>query len=241
MMYIVSDKRIQVPAIEIDDIQKETGTQFPSSYKFFLTQYGEGTYCGWVNITRPDPEVLQPFVEYDLWLHDEECPITQAQIKQCVSIGTSIDGDFLAVHPQTEGILWFPRHAEKITLKPCREDLFTHTLDRIYREEYKQNNSVPAFFEPWNDMRIHTFFLFSSREGSLSMPALARLCKERFQPDLVFENEYTCKIFLQALGGYVRFNYAYGVEIAVFYEKDRSKLYEDISLFLQQHNCQLHS
>ncbi|GIP32706.1 hypothetical protein J2TS4_19160 [Paenibacillus sp. J2TS4] len=240
-MYIVSDKRIQVPAIELDVIQRETGTQLPPSYRFFLTQYGEGTYCGWVNVTRPDSEVLQPFAEYDFWLHDEECPVTQAQIRQCVSIGTSIDGDFLAVHPQIEGVLWFPRHAEKITLKPCGEDLFTHTLDRIYREEYKQNHFAPAFFEPWNDTRRHAFFLFTYREGGLSMPALARLCKERFQPDLVFENEHTCQIFLQALGGYMRFNYAYGMEIAVFYEEDRSTLYEEISLFLQQHNCQLHA
>lgn len=238
-MYIVSNKQIQVPVAELNEIQWETGVRLPPSYQSFLTEYGQGTYRGWVNITRPDPDVLQPFAEYDFWLHDDDCPITQAQIKQCVSIGTSIDGDFMAVHPQTDGILWLPRHGENITLRKCEEVLFTHSLDRIYLEEYKEDNSEPSYFEPWNDTRMHAFFRFTSPEASLSMPALALMFRERFRPDLLVENEHVCKIFLQALGGYLRFNYAYRTEIAVFYEKDSSNLYEDIALFLQQHHCQL--
>lgn len=238
-MYIVSNNRIPVSDTELDDIQRETGLRFPPSYRSFLTRYGQGTYGGWVNVTSPDPDVLQPFAEYDFWLHDEDSPITQEQIKECVSIGTSIDGDFLAVHPQTDGILWLPRHDEIITLKPCGEDLFTNTLDRIYLDAYKQASTAPPYFEPWNDTRLHAFFRFVPLEGGLPMTELASLCKARFQPDLVVEDEYSCKIFLQALGGYLRFNYAIGTEIAAFYEKDRSKQYEDMASFLQQHGCKL--
>lgn len=240
-MYIVSRALKPVPAEELDHFEQQHAISLPSSYRTWIEQYGEGTYTGWMNVQRPDPEVLKPFVEYDFWMHTEDTPINQPQLEQCISIGSSVDGDFLAVHPDIEGLLWLPRHDELITLWTYPEAEFGETLDRIYCGYYHQDNPMtPSYYEPWNELRKHTFYDFTGEKQGSSMKVLADKCKTEFKWDAVLENENMCKLFMVSMGGYLRFNYANGREVALFYE-EKSGVEEatdyDISLFLQAHHC----
>ncbi|WP_231638605.1 hypothetical protein [Paenibacillus sp. JCM 10914] len=110
-MYIVSEpKSLSDPQIQAH-VKEETGS-WPPGYLDFLRRVGQGTYRGWMNVQIPDPEVLKPFAEYGLWEFDADSPITEQQIGDCIAIGTTVDGDFLAVHPQTAQLIWLPRHEE---------------------------------------------------------------------------------------------------------------------------------
>lgn len=234
-MYIVSERLSLASAEELERLERETGVRLPAAYREFMTSYGEGTYCNWINVTFPDPEVLPPFAEYGLWQHEADSPIAEEQLLECVSLGSSVNGDFLAVHPQTDGLLWLPRHDEEIVLVPCLEGPLARTLDKLYERQFGLPRPEPAYFEPWNGESEHVFFRFTGQSaGGVGLPALAERLRTKFPPDLLEENEYTCKCFYQALGGYVRFNYAIGTEIAVFYGTDRRALYEEIADFLQR-------
>ncbi|WP_426251051.1 SMI1/KNR4 family protein [Paenibacillus pabuli] len=240
-MYIVTRAFKPVPAEELDQFEKQHSISLPSSYRKWLEQYGEGTYTGWMNVQRPDQEVLKPFAEYDFWMHTEDTPVTQDQLQECISIGSSVDGDFLAVHPDVEGLLWLPRHDENIILWTCPEADFAETLNRIYCAYYHQDKPLtPAYFEPWNELRNHTFYHLANTTREGYMKELADLCKVRFKWDAVLENEYMCKLFRVSMGGYVRFNYANGREIALFYEEmdgGEGAMDHEINLFLLAHHC----
>lgn len=194
-MYIVTRALKPVPAKELNHFEEQHSISLPTSYRQWLEQYGEGTYTGWMNVQRPDQEVLKPFAEYDFWMHTEDTPVTQNQLQECISIGSSVDGDFLAIHPDVKGLLWLPRHDEHIVLWSCHEADFGETLDRIYCGYYHQDKPLtPAYFEPWNELRNHTFYHLVNVEREDFMKELADLCKTRFKWDAVMENEYTCKL-----------------------------------------------
>lgn len=140
-MYIVSRPK-PLSDDQNQALAKEDAAVYPPGYLRFLRRFGEGTYRGWLNVQLPDAEVLKPFAEYGLWEHDENSPITEQQIGECIVIGTTVDGDFLAVYPQTAGLLWLPRHAEHVKAiflqAPEQEDegMYALVLDEIYRQVY---------------------------------------------------------------------------------------------------------
>jgi len=236
-MYLASQRLAPISSETLCHIEQERQIIFPDGYAHFLQQYGEGTYRGWMNIQAPDTEVLRPFADYDIWEHDDTSPITQEQIQQCVAIGTTIDGDFLAVHPQVEGILWLPRHSTYIELKTFKANSYTEILEQLYGEIYPNDTGELPYFEPWNGLQKHAFFLFTSEHENDTLLSLAKSCQEAFKPDFLIDNSFTCKSFIGSLGGYIRFNYANGREVAVCYETDATELFQDISNFLIQNHC----
>ncbi|MFX3631758.1 MAG: hypothetical protein ACE3L7_11665 [Candidatus Pristimantibacillus sp.] len=243
-MYIVSrpmplsDVRSQALAKEEEDI-----ASFPPGYLRFLQRFGEGTYRGWMNINLPDNEVLIPFAEYDLWEHDSDSPITQQQIGQCISIGTTVDGDFLAVHPQTSQLLWLPRHAEHVKAISLQareqeeEGMYALVLDEIYLQVYGSNQEGAVYYEPWTGSQSHLFLRLPPGNDQLSLPELAGMCREAFSPDLSVENQYTCYLFYRQLGGYVRFNYANKQEVAIMYEQDEQQAFVVMEQWLLSKGC----
>ena len=60
-MYIVSRALKPVPAEEMDHFEQQHAISLPLSYRTWIEQYGEGTYTGWMNVQRPDTEVLKPW------------------------------------------------------------------------------------------------------------------------------------------------------------------------------------
>lgn len=241
-MYIVSrpkpvfDSRNQALA-------KENDALFPPGYLQFLRRFGEGTYRGWMNVHLPDTEILKPFAEYGLWEHDEDSPITEQQIGECVAIGTTVDGDFLAIHPQTGGLIWLPRHAEHVKAISLQageqedEGMYAKVLEEIYSQVYGSNQEGAVYYEPWTGTRSHLFLRLPPRD-KLSLPELAGMCQAAFPPDLSIETQYACFLFYQQLGGYIRFNYAYKQEVAVFYEEGAQQALAAMEQWLLSKGCE---
>ncbi|GED67117.1 hypothetical protein BRE01_08190 [Brevibacillus reuszeri] len=242
-MYMVS----QPKALSDDQNKKlaqEEVTAYPPGYLLFLQRFGEGNYRGWMNVHLPDTEVLKPFAEYDLWEHDADSPITQEQIGQCVAIGATVDGDFLAVHPPTAQLLWLPRHEEYVRAillqerEQNDEELFAWVLDEIYHQVYRTSQQEAVYFEPWTDSGKHVFLRLPPGQDQLSLQELAGMCRVSLPPDLSIENEYTCRMFYRHFGGYVRFNYANGQEVAIKYEQDEQQAFAAIEQWLLSKGCE---
>ncbi|MGI2294316.1 hypothetical protein [Paenibacillus sp. GXUN7292] len=242
-MYVISQTKL-LPEDEHLIIAKQNIASFPPGYLVFLQKFGAGNYRGWINVYSPDTEVLKPFADYDFWEHDENSPITQQQISQCIAIGTTIDGDFLAVHPQTDQLLWLPRHADQIEAislqAPAQEDERTYAimLDEIYRQVYRCEQDEAVYYEPCSNTQSHLFLRLPPNQGLPDLPELAAWCRAAFPPDLTVENEYTCRLFYQRLGGYIRFNYAYKQEVAIMYEQAAQQEFADIKKWLLSQGCE---
>ncbi|MFF2484626.1 hypothetical protein [Paenibacillus sp. NPDC058071] len=243
-MYIVSQPK-GLSEAQNQVLAKEGAAVYPPGYLRFLRRFGEGTYRGWMNVQLPDPEVLKPFAEYGLWEHDEDSPITEQQIGECIAIGTTVDGDFLAVHPQTEGLLWLPRHAEQVKAISLQareqededEEAYALVLDEIYRQVYGSSQEVGVYYEPWMGTRSHLFLRLPPAQDQLSLPELAGACRAEFPPDFFIENAYACFLFYRKLGGYVRLNYAYQQEVALFYEQDAQQAFAVMKEWLMSKGC----
>ncbi|MCQ6561252.1 hypothetical protein [Paenibacillus mendelii] len=245
-MYIVSQPK---PPSE-DRIQALTtidAISFPPGYLRFLRRFGEGTYRGWMNVQLPDTEVLKPFAEYDLWEHDADSPITQQQIGECIAIGTTVDGDFLAVHPQTAQLLWLPRHDEYLKAVSLQErtqeddGMYAMVLDEIYRQVYGSDQEDAVYYEPWTGSRSHLFLRLPPGRNQLSLPELAGMCRAAYPPDLSVETPYTCHLFYRQLGGYVRLNYANQQEVAIVYEHDAQQAFDNMEQWLLSNGCEPYS
>ncbi|MFE4709409.1 MULTISPECIES: hypothetical protein [unclassified Paenibacillus] len=242
-MYIVSR---QNPLSEAQNqvLAKEDAAIYPQGYLRFLRRFGEGTYRGWMNVQLPDPEVLQPFAEYGLWEYGEDSPIHEQQIGECIAIGTTVDGDFLAVHPETAGLLWLPRHAEHIKAISLQareqedEGTYALVLDDIYRQIYGSSLEEDVYYEPWTGTRSHLFLRLPPGQNQLSLRELARVCQADFPPDLSIETPYACFLFYRELGGYIRLNYAYQQEVAVFYERDAQQAFAIMKEWLLSIGCE---
>ncbi|GGF88806.1 hypothetical protein GCM10010912_37500 [Paenibacillus albidus] len=215
-MYILSTHLKPVQDAELKACEQSTRVKLPESYRRFLSECGQGTYRGLINISLPDAEVLQEFAEYDLWEHGEESPVSREQIAECVVSATTIDGDFVALHPAVEGLLWLPRHSEEITWSGITGPDFTAILDRLISDHYGNEYPGISYFDPWNNRKQHLFLHL--KDGSLTLEELALLCRERFGADLWLETPHSGQLFLQDIGGGIRFNYAYRLEVAVFFE-----------------------
>lgn len=242
-MYIVSEPRLLSDG-QNQELAREEAAVYPPGYVRFLQRFGEGTYRGWMNVQLPDMEVLQPFAEYGLWEHDEDSPITEQQIAECIVIGTTVDGDFLAVHPKRAQLLWLPRQAElvqAISLQARERDdegLYAEVLDEIYRQVYGRSQEEAVYYEPWTGTRSHLFLRLPPVQGGLSLPELAGMCQAAFHTDLSIETPYVCYLFYRKLGGYVRFNYAYQQEVAVFYEQDAGQAFDVMEAWLLSKGCE---
>lgn len=242
-MYLVSQPG-PLSSNQMEAIEYHSAVSFPPGYVRFMKRFGAGTYRGWMNVYSPDHEVLRPFPEYELWEHDADSPITQEQIGECIAIGHTADGDFLAVHPQSQQLLWLPRHAERIeriavqVQEPMNDGTYAKVLDDIYSQVYGGGQQGAVYYEPWSDTRSHRFLRLPPGTDGLTLPILSGMFRQVFSPDLAIENEYTCLLFYQELGGYIRFNYAYGQEVAVMYEKDAMKVYTAMGQWLLSHGCE---
>jgi len=241
-MYLVS-KTKPLSEEQYQIFTNQNIASFPPGYLLFLRVFGAGSYRGWMNVYLPDTEVLKPFTEYDFWEHDENSPITGQQISQCIAIGTTIDGDFLAVHPQTSQLLWLPRHADQIEAlslqAPDQEDESTYTimLDEIYRQVYGQKQDQAVYYQPYSDTLSHLFLRLPPEQGLPNLSQLATRCRAAFPPDLIVETEYVCYLFYKQLGGYIRFNYAYGQEAAIMYEQAEQQMFAVMKQWLLSQGC----
>lgn len=261
-MYLVSNYVKTITGEQLRLLEQEWNISLPSSYIQFLEQYGQGTYCGLLNVEYPDRERLQEFVEYELWEHDEQSPITREQLAECIVIATTIDGDFVALHPQVESLIWLPRHSEIIERRSCGEQSWIECMETWIEAAYGSLDlaETERYFEPWNDRQQHLFLMLGTQEampneqtdeaegtvcgrGTNPLADIAHQCAEIMKPDLIINNPYSGLLFFRSLNGYVRFNYAYGREVAVVYEQEERQEGNGSFLvrllqFMREHNIQ---
>lgn len=203
-------------------------SKFPQPYVDFMKTYGIGTYGGAICIGAPDFDILKNFAAYHFWKF-KDAPISEEQFCECVVIGNSIDGDYIALHSQVEGYILFPRDSDVIKLFPYDEESFICSINEIGKFLYDED--LENYFEP---VGTQSLFLHTSRENT---DALIEGFKTVFKGDYLIENEYICDVFLRRMGGYVQFNLALKSEIAVFYSDYGLACFEKVKKFLIDNGC----
>ncbi|WP_458119994.1 SMI1/KNR4 family protein [Paenibacillus sp. Z6-24] len=237
-MYIVSEHLQTAGTEQLQQLEHEWNISLPQAYVQFMGQYGQGTYCGIMNVEYPNREQLREFVDYEIWEHDEHSPITREQLGECVVIATTIDGDFVAVHPTVESLIWLPRHSEKVGRLNCNGTSWIECMNEWVKEVYGPLDLAEdgRYFEPWNERKQHLFLMLDAQEQidaasdtaaeasgvvNMNLIAICHECAETMPPDLIITDEYAGLLFYRRMNGYVRFNYAYSREVAVFYEEEQ--------------------
>ncbi|MNC12404.1 hypothetical protein D3C75_601240 [compost metagenome] len=103
---------------------------------------------------------------------------------------------------------------------------------------YGISQEEAVYYEPWTGTRSHRFLRLPQGQDQLTLPELAGLCQHEFPPDLFIENAYVCFLFYRQLGGYVRLNYAYQQEVAIFYEQDMGQAFAVMEQWLLSKGCE---
>lgn len=201
--------------------------KLPQPYCDFMKTYGDGTYGGVICIYSPDFDILDNYSAYDFWQH-ENAPITKEQIEECAVIGNSIDGDYIAVHPNLNGYILLPRHSDIISYFPFNGEPFLDTVCKIVHTLYGEDTE--NYFEPAG---AHHLFLYKYKAD---LHGMAKQFQTAFGYDYLIENEYYCEVFLLRMGGYVRFNFHYS-EIAIFYSDYGLTYFQETKNFLTERGC----
>jgi hypothetical protein len=233
-MYITSTHKDVISGQTLNEVEEKTGLVLPVAYRAFLETYGRGTYDGGIIIHfPPDTELLKQFVDYEFWNH-EDAPVTRQQIGECAVIGYSIDTDYFAIHKNVNGLILFPRHSEEIALFAMHDTDFCITLNEIITHLWgKQALTVEGIYFESHCQINHLFLHYKTKE----LFDIAQLFKASFKYDHLVEDQYICIVFLRRMGGYVRFNYHFGFEVAIFYDQDEIKIFNEVEEFLKQNGC----
>ncbi|MBO5146884.1 MAG: SMI1/KNR4 family protein [Lachnospiraceae bacterium] len=228
-MYCTSEQKKRLSDSELISLEQKGMLKFPQPYIDFMKTYGSGTYGGAICINFPDFNILKDFAEYDFWEY-KDAPITKEQLCECVVIGNSIDGDYIAIHAKVKGYILLPRDSDMIELFPYENENFIGTINKIGKFLYDEED-LENYFEPVGNN--HEFF----RTADRNIHDLAGQFKTIFQGDYLIENEYICEVFLSGMGGYVRFNLSSGVEAAVFYSDYGMAYFKKVKKFLMENGC----
>ena len=113
------------PPDEVDTAEMQLGIRFPSGYREYVTQFGEGVLGGYIRI-YPPRRILsgannvaawrRRIDQYWFWGGGSNA-LTKSEALEAVIIGDTLDGDELIVHPaNSERIYILPRQSEEIYL-----------------------------------------------------------------------------------------------------------------------------
>lgn len=227
-MYISSTQLKPLGGQELAALEQQGQFRFPQPYRDFMKTYGGGTYGGAICINGPDFNLLKQYAEEDFWEYDNS-PIRREQMKECVVIGNSIDGDYITIHSAVRGYILLPRGSEQIELFPNETEVFLCTVNKIGAFLYGEE--LDDYFEP-----VGYQYLFLHYSGK-NMRELITRFMAAFQKDYLIENEYVCEIFLLRMGGNVRFSLSKGGEVAVFYCVYCLGFFEEVKKFLCENGC----
>ena len=89
-----------------------------------------------------------------------------------------------------------------------------------------------SYYVPSNDDKTSQFFHLPSKH----LHDLACKVMTEFSYDYLVEDQWTCKVFIFEIGGYLRFNYANELEVALFWDK-KPDLADTVAAFLIGHGC----
>lgn len=109
---------------EVDAAEAQLGIRFPSGYREYVTQFGEGVLGGSYVRIYPPRRILsgannlvewrRRIDQYWFW-NGGRGALTKEQVLEAIIIGDTLDGDELIVHPANpERIYLLPRQSEEI-------------------------------------------------------------------------------------------------------------------------------
>ena len=127
----------------------------PKSYLEFIGEYGYGTFCGIVNISEPDEQIIySTFSDYDFWEFDTN--FTDQDLKKAIQLASTIDGDIICfVKHKVDTLFILPRNSETIlNFENLNEVLL------FYQENYQPSE---LYFEPSFGRNIELFSLIHNR------------------------------------------------------------------------------
>lgn len=192
---------------------------YPKSYVDFVQKYGYGTYCGLLNIAKPDQELIySTFAEYDFWDFgsDFDSSFEKSDLKKAVQIASTIDGDILCfVEGKQQHLFILPRSSEVILTFETLEEVLS-----FYNESYKLTD---IYFEPNNNRKIELFSLVDKGQ-LLDINILHNLFLDIFKYDFVIGNEdEQPKYVIEQIGGWIKFDLIYKNSITISYQETSSK------------------
>jgi len=121
---VVGGPLVLSPSAEVDEAEAQLSIRFPSGYREYVTQFGEGVLGGsYVRIYPPRrilsgannlAEWRSRIDQYWFWDGGSDV-LTKEQALECIIIGDTLEGDELIVHPDNpERVYVLPRHSEDI-------------------------------------------------------------------------------------------------------------------------------
>ncbi len=192
----------------------------PESYAQFLKEYGYGCYCGLINITQPDEQVIySTFSDFDFWEFDSN--FTNNDLKEAVQLGSTIDGDIICCLKNKGNILYIlPRNSEIILSFKNLDEMLS-----FYNKEYKL---LDFYFEPSQGRKIASLSLIHE-DKLLDINTIRTKFLRDFEYDYVIGEEQP-KYVIKKIGGWVKFDLVYKNSIAISYQeiestKDAHRLY----------------
>lgn len=105
---VIGEPRVLSTDAEVDQAQHALGSRFPTGYREYVTQFGEGILGGvYIRIYPPHQILhgensqanwLDRINQYWFWDDDKEL-MPKEKALQCIIIGDTYDGDELIIHP----------------------------------------------------------------------------------------------------------------------------------------------
>lgn len=159
---VVGGPLVRSSAAEVDAAEAQLGVRFPTGYRDYVTQLGEGVLGGTYVRIYPPRRILggpnnvlewrQRIAQYWFW-DDGSDVLTRGMALQSVIIGDTMDGDELVVHPgNPERVLVLPRHSGSI-----------HVAGNGLAEAIEWLCSSGTLTEPFDE---RNFEPFDSRHGN---------------------------------------------------------------------------
>jgi len=116
---VVSRPLVLSTPAEVDAAETRIGTRFPSGYREYVTQLGEGVLAGFIRI-YPPRRILTGDNNVDEWRQRIErywfwdAPTKETAL-EAVVIGDTLEGDELIFHPANPDLIYvLPRQSEEI-------------------------------------------------------------------------------------------------------------------------------
>jgi hypothetical protein len=101
-LYRIGGKLQPLPMSDVTEVEKQLGLKFPTGYSEYITELGEGYYCGHARVHLP-AQILQEYKSrQEFWSGEywwESNQWTREIAGQCIPIADSLDGDQLLFYP----------------------------------------------------------------------------------------------------------------------------------------------
>ena len=121
--YLVTDKLTTFSAAEVDAAEARLETQFPEGYREYMTAFGKGEYCSYLNVFAPQIIVQNqlgakpPLEEFcDLW-DGAEFGISPERLAKAILLASSMSRDWVVFEPGIPEAVYVLPESEDVIYK----------------------------------------------------------------------------------------------------------------------------